>query len=297
MHRAPATLRKAFTLIELLVVIAIIALLIGILLPALGQAREVARETVCISNLRMMSIASINYATDNEDTIWPQFDWLPLRYRLTGAGAPGGNGFQYGKGHLYEYVDNVDDIAECPKNKRRNLRGETLDIPDPFSNPDTNSISGVRFDYTMIGRIQGARLGNTSRMAKFTDHARYSPGAKPPTLVTNDSLIEVLDGIPLFVEESLYLHNDGVTDGLWGNADQMTGRHRDFGMAGYLDGRAGRFDVPTGKDPAINEREDFDCNDLYALGSRGWIRMEPSDVNNGSNWRQRGFGWLNNPKF
>ncbi|MEM9251779.1 MAG: prepilin-type N-terminal cleavage/methylation domain-containing protein [Planctomycetota bacterium] len=57
---------QAFTLIELLVVISIIALLIGILLPTLGAARESARNSQCLSNLRQLSVASANYTTDNK---------------------------------------------------------------------------------------------------------------------------------------------------------------------------------------------------------------------------------------
>ena len=57
---------KGFTLIELLVVISIIALLVGILLPALGAARRSAQRTVCASNLRQWATIAVSYAADNK---------------------------------------------------------------------------------------------------------------------------------------------------------------------------------------------------------------------------------------
>jgi prepilin-type N-terminal cleavage/methylation domain-containing protein/prepilin-type processing-associated H-X9-DG protein len=71
MQKDQRTKHAGFTLIELLVVISIIALLIAILLPALGAARKSARMTQCLSNMRQWGIAQAAHAADNKD-ILPQ---------------------------------------------------------------------------------------------------------------------------------------------------------------------------------------------------------------------------------
>ena len=98
--------RSGFTLIELLVVIAIIAILVSMLLPALGHVKEKARLTSCMNNLKQFGLSVMFFVDDNEDKLPHMQNWLDKD-----------NNRQIEDGQLFPYLT-TKRLYLCPTDRR-----------------------------------------------------------------------------------------------------------------------------------------------------------------------------------
>ncbi|MHB8995074.1 MAG: DUF1559 family PulG-like putative transporter [Armatimonadota bacterium] len=102
-------MRKGFTLIELLVVIAIIAILASILFPVFSKAREKARQTSCLSNIKQLGLAGMMYSDDYDEM-------LPTNVHDINADSAQNAGDMTWRAMVLPYVKNTQ-IFLCPSNR------------------------------------------------------------------------------------------------------------------------------------------------------------------------------------
>jgi prepilin-type N-terminal cleavage/methylation domain-containing protein len=249
--------QRAFTLIELLVVIAIIAILAAILFPVFAQAKEAAKKTVCLSNVKQLNLAWIMYAGDYDDH-WVTTgkrngeDGVSETQNLAEGGNP--NDFFY---LAQPYVKNYD-IFYCPD--RNVVQFSTSNgVTVSNSNNPTGRLFGYAMNYGPMHNRAGYGLFNvdTKYDPSSPDYngAQFFPGRSFSDFVTPATLTSLQDtgDDPQYTNAP---YDMCQTSGFAAcKAEEF--RHNGFWSFGFADGHAhgvkvGMYSIPgDGDDFAI----------------------------------------------
>jgi prepilin-type N-terminal cleavage/methylation domain-containing protein/prepilin-type processing-associated H-X9-DG protein len=174
MKRSPKC-RAGFTLIELLVVIAIIAILAAILFPVFARAREQARRSVCVSNMKQIGLAVGMYLQDYDGTFMPggPKSWEAGRNRL----AP----------QLNPYTKN-DAIFRCPSDRGWDKHRPTL--YDSFGSSYTDALRNVWGGVDLQLKSEAAISNVADRPLLWDMNENWHPGNPDKTWNPGDGTLE-----------------------------------------------------------------------------------------------------------
>jgi prepilin-type N-terminal cleavage/methylation domain-containing protein len=146
--------RRGFTLIELLVVIAIIAILAAILFPVFAKARERAKDSSCISNLKQIGTAVNMYATDYDNKVYPQV-YNEYWAMSAGVAPPATRAFvpKLWATVMVEYTGKSYEIFRCPFDGAKLKKTDQGDLTFRFGSnlPANTAENSKRVSYLYVG--------------------------------------------------------------------------------------------------------------------------------------------------
>ena len=217
----------AFTLVELLAVISVIAILLAVLMPALGAARQQGKAIVCGSNIRQLVLANIGYATENDGYYVPAASDMYLSnggyHRWHGVRENENDMFDPLKGPLVGYLGD-GAVKECPE-KVKFVKGQDWD--DNFE----QGCGGYGYNAAYIGsRLWQGRINeNYQKTSRITEVARPAE-----TVIFADcAMVKKRDGTIYYLEYSFAeppLGSEGYT------SPSIHFRHRKKANIAWVDG-------------------------------------------------------------
>lgn len=198
--------RRGFTLIELLVVIAIIAILAAILFPVFANAKEHARQTRCLNNLKQLSTALRQYADDNSGFV-PPISKYNFPNAINWSGTEQTFGYtRVQEGSLWRYVRSAE-VYICSSDLNREAKGLDPDIVKTRTERRAYPLS-----YTMNGE-----LNKVNKSTNLFECVKLDTINRPTIvmLFQHESRDTINDGLCLWKDNALdapeKVHYDGTT--------------------------------------------------------------------------------------